>query len=109
MKAGAIAFCLLLPAVPAQAADCAAEAGEIAQLEADLPRLDILTRATDREPFCITLETIIAFAGRLTAHVTHCPQSTHAGAVAEWEKTRLDYARKFSQRRCRRTLPSSRR
>jgi len=46
----------------------------------------------------------MAFAGRVKAHVAHCPSSDYAGAVGEWDKTRTDYSRLFSQYRCRRAL-----
>ena len=58
----------------------------------------------DRPPYCITLETIMAFAGRLKAHVAQCPSSDYAPAVAEWDRTRTDYSKLFSQYRCKRTL-----
>jgi hypothetical protein len=53
---------------------------------------------------CITLETVVAFAGRLKAHVAHCPSSSFVPAAANWEKTRIDYVKRFGQRRCKRTL-----
>jgi len=87
----------------AAAADCASEAAGLAKEQAALPRLEIVS-STDRPPYCITLETIIAFAGRVKAHVSHCPNSDYAQSVTEWDKTRADYARRFSQYRCRRTL-----
>jgi hypothetical protein len=56
----------------------------------------------DRPPYCITLETLMAFAGRVKAHVAHCPSSNYAAALADWDKTRIDYAKLFSRYRCRR-------
>ena len=44
------------------------------------------------------------FATRLKAHVGRCPASTYAPAVAQWEKTRTDYAKLFAQYRCKRTI-----
>jgi hypothetical protein len=44
------------------------------------------------------------FAGRVKAHVAHCPNSDYAQAVTEWDKTRTDYSKLFSQYRCKRTL-----
>jgi hypothetical protein len=38
------------------------------------------------------------------AHVSHCPNSDYAQRVTEWDKTRVDYAKRFSQYRCRRAL-----
>ena len=49
-----------------------------------MPRLEVASPA-DRPPYCITLETIMAFAGRVKAHAARCPKSDHAPAVAEWD------------------------
>ena len=87
----------------AAAADCASEAAVLVKEQAELPRLEIVPSA-DRPPYCITLETIIAFAGRVKAHVSHCPNSDYAQSVTKWDKTRVDYARLSSQYRCRRAL-----
>src|SRR5215510_7025147 len=84
-------------------ADCTSEAAALSKDQSELPRLDV-ARPADRPPYCITLETVMAFAGRVKAHVAHCPSSDYASAVAEWDKTRTDYSRLFSQYRCRRTL-----
>ncbi len=46
----------------------------------------------------------MAFAGRVKAHVAQCPNSDHAAAVGNWDKTRTDYSKLFSQYRCRRSL-----
>ena len=86
----------------APAVDCEGEAAILTKDQAELPRLEVASPA-DRPPYCITLETIIAFAGRVKSHVTHCPQSELAPTVADWEKTRADYSKLFSQHRCRRT------
>jgi len=87
----------------APAVDCEGEAAVLTKDLAELPRLEIASPA-DRPPYCITLETIMAFAGRVKSHVAHCPKSELAASVAEWDRTRADYSRLFSQRRCRRTL-----
>jgi hypothetical protein len=87
----------------ALAADCTVEAASLSKDEAELPKLEFASPA-DRPPYCITLETIMAFAGRLKAHVAHCPNSDYAAAIADWDKTRSDYAKLFSQYRCKRTL-----
>ena len=79
------------------AADCASEAAVLVKEQAELPRLDV------HGEYSYTLETIIAFAGRVKAHVGNCPNSDYAQSVTEWDKTRVDYARLFSQYRCRRT------
>jgi hypothetical protein len=90
-------------AAAAPAADCTAEAQVLSKDEAELPRLEVASPA-DRPPYCITLETIMAFAGRVKAHVAHCPKSDYAPAIADWDKTRDDYSKLFSQYRCKRTL-----
>jgi hypothetical protein len=102
MRALPAAVGAALIASAAAAADCASEAAVLAKDQAELPRLEVVSSA-DRPPYCITLETIIAFAGRVKAHVGHCPNSDYAQSVTEWDKTRVDYARRFSQYRCRRT------
>jgi len=73
------------------------------RIEPELPRLDVAS-PTDRPPYCITLETIMAFAGRVKAHVSRCPNSEFAAGVAEWIKTRANYSRLFVQHRCKRTM-----
>ena len=82
--------------------DCATEAAALLKEEADLPRLEVVSPA-DRPPYCITLDTIMTFAARVKAHAVRCPQSGHAPAVAEWDRTRTKYAELFSQYRCKRT------
>ena len=54
-------------AAAAPAVDCAAEATVLVPEESELPRLEVASPA-DRPPYCITLETIMAFAGRVKAH-----------------------------------------
>src|SRR5262245_8084379 len=83
--------------------DCSDEAAVLLKEEVELPRLDVAS-PRDRPVLCIPLETVMAFADRLKAHVAHCPMSSYASAVAEWEKTRVDYAQRFHRNRCRRTL-----
>jgi len=85
------------------AADCATEAVALVQAESELPRIEVVSPA-DRPPYCITLETIVAFAGRLKAHVAQCPSSSYAPTAADWAKTRAGYAKLFTQNRCKRTL-----
>jgi len=74
------------------------------RLESDLPRIEV-TSPADRPVLCITIETLMAFATRLKAHVARCPGSSYAAAVGTWEKARVDYSRQFARNRCRRTLP----
>ena len=87
----------------AAAADCTSEETALMKDESELPRLEVASPA-DRPITCITLETIIAFAGRLKAHVAHCPASSYAAAAPDWEKTRADYGTRFVQNRCKRTF-----
>jgi hypothetical protein len=97
----ALAAAHAAPAAPAP--DCGAEAAALDKDEAELPKLEFASPA-DRPPYCITLETNIAFALRVKAHVARCPQSDYAAKLAEWDKTRAAYAKLFGQYRCRRTL-----
>ena len=46
------------------AADCASEAAALDKEQSDLPRLEF-ARPADRPPYCITLETLMAFAVRV--------------------------------------------
>jgi hypothetical protein len=87
----------------APARDCTSEAKVLSKDQSELPKLDV-TSPQDRPPYCITLETIMAFAGRVKAHVAHCPNSDFAAAAPEWAKTQTDYSKLFSQHRCKRTL-----
>jgi hypothetical protein len=87
----------------AAAIDCKAEETSLMKDESELPRLEVASPA-DRPITCITLETIIAFAGRLKSHVAHCPGSSYAQSASDWEKTRVDYAARFTQNRCKRTF-----
>ena len=86
----------------APALDCSTDAAALAREESELPRLEVAS-PVDRPPYCITLETIMAFAGRVKAHAARCPQSDRAPAVAEWDKRRVEYSQLFGQYRCRRT------
>jgi hypothetical protein len=100
---GAIAIvAMTCTAGAAPAMDCASEAAALIQEEAELPRLEVASPA-DRPPYCITLETIMAFAIRVKAHAVRCPQPDHAPAVAQWDKTRAGYSKLFGQHRCKRT------
>jgi hypothetical protein len=87
----------------AAAIDCKAEEAALMKDESELPRLEVASPA-DRPITCITLETNIAFAGRLKAHVAHCPASSYVQSAADWEKTRIDYGARFIQNRCKRTF-----
>jgi len=98
-----LAWGVALTGSAAAALDCKAEEAGLMNDESELPRLEVASPA-DRPITCITLETNIAFATRLKAHVAHCPASSYVLAAAEWEKTRFDYAARFTQNRCKRTF-----
>jgi hypothetical protein len=96
--------CCARPSLPAPpAADCGSQAAALVRDEADLPRIDLVS-PVNRPPYCITLETIMAFAGRVKAHVAQCPTSDFAQRVSAWDQTRTHYAKLFGKHRCRRTL-----
>jgi len=87
---------------PAAAAiDCDGEAQTLSREEAQLPRLEVAS-PRDRPPYCITLETLMAFATRVKLHVAQCPESNYASA--QWAKAQTDYSRLFGQYRCKRTI-----
>ena len=92
----------LVSAAAAPAIDCATEAAVLARDQSELSRLEVASRA-DRPPYCITIETLMAFAGRVKAHVARCPNSGYAEAVSEWDKPQTDYAKLFGRHRCKRT------
>jgi hypothetical protein len=98
-----LSLAFVVPAHAAPAPDCTSQAIELSREESELPKLEF-TSPADRPPYCITLETVMAFIDRLRAHVTLCPQSSHASSLAEWERLRASYSKLFTQRRCRRTL-----
>jgi hypothetical protein len=98
-----VAVSAAMSAGTAAAADCATDAATLARAESELPKIEVVSPA-DRPPYCITIETIMAFAGKLTAHVAQCPSSSYAPTAAEWAKTRADYAKLFTQTKCKRTL-----
>jgi hypothetical protein len=97
----AVCSCLALPG--AAAPDGSAEAASLNKDHSELPRLEVASPA-DRPPYCITLETIMAFAGRVKAHVAHCPDSEFAPSIGDWDKTRTNYSKLFSQHHCKPTL-----
>jgi hypothetical protein len=103
LAVGGLALALTQFAGSVAAADCAAQAAALQRDQSDLPRIEFTTPA-DRPPYCITLETLIAFAARVKAHVSACPKSDYVQQAAEWEKSRVTYGRLFSRYRCRRTL-----
>ena len=101
--AAALLMFALTTSSRAAPADCTAEAAVLVKEETELPRLEVAS-PKDRPVLCITIETVIDFASRLNAHVDQCPGSNYASAATYWEKTRIDYAKRFAQNRCRRTI-----
>jgi hypothetical protein len=104
--AAALTLALSTPASfaePAPAVDCETEASALSKQQSELPRLDVASPA-DRPPYCITLETNMAFALRVKAHLAHCPSSDYAAAVGDWIKTQADYSKLFRRQRCKRTM-----
>jgi hypothetical protein len=99
----ALAWCAALTGGAAAVVDCKTEEAALMKDESELPRLEVASPA-DRPITCITLETIIAFAGRLKGHVAHCPASGYVQTASEWEKTRIDYGLRFTRNRCKRTF-----
>jgi hypothetical protein len=83
--------------------DCGTEAKILNRAQSELPRLDIAS-PKDRPPYCITLETLMAFARRVKAHVTRCPNSEFAADAAELNKSQADYSKLFARYRCKRTF-----
>jgi hypothetical protein len=89
--------------IAAPALDCPAEALALSKAQSELPKLEF-TSPADKPPYCITLETIMAFAGRVRTHVAHCPQSEYAASLPDWARTQTDYSKLFSRYRCKRTF-----
>ena len=100
-----LAFIWLQPACGAGVTaglDCMTEAALLSKEQLDLPRLEVAS-PKDKPPYCITLETVMAFAGRVKAHVAHCPASNYASAAGEWAQRQADYSKLFSRYRCKRS------
>jgi hypothetical protein len=87
----------------AQMADCSAEAARIKRAEDELPRLDVAPPG-DRTIVCITLETNLLFAKRLSAHLAQCPRSPLARGGGAWAKTSRDYQALYNSRGCKQTI-----
>jgi hypothetical protein len=103
MRAAVLLPLLHLSQGAAAAADCPREAATLSKEQADLPRLEIAS-PKDRPPYCITLETLMAFGARVKAHIAQCPSSDYAPTAAEWLKSQPDFRGLFAQYRCKRTL-----
>ena len=91
----------------AQANRCTDEAASLRRAETQLPRLDVAP-PDDQQIVCITLETNILFARRLTAHVSQCPRSPYARQAEAWQQTSTQYAAQFNDRRCKPAIKSYR-
>ena len=58
----ALAFLFSQSGRAAPGVDCGTEAKILNQAQSELPRIDV-TSPVDRPPYCITLETLMAFEG----------------------------------------------
>ena len=95
----------LISAAPAlaQSDACAREATAIGRAESQLPRLEVAP-PDDKQIVCITLETNVMFARRLSAHLAQCPRSPHARKAEAWQRIGWQYSEHFSNRRCKPTI-----
>jgi hypothetical protein len=97
-------FIMIAPSsAPAQMSDCTSEAAHIHRAEAELPRLEVAPPG-DRQIVCITLETNLLFAKRLSAHLAKCPRSPLARRGNAWAKIGRDYRAQFNSRGCKQTI-----
>jgi hypothetical protein len=94
-----IAIGLAAPAI-AQGSKCIDDAASIRRAESQLPRLEVAPPG-DQQIVCITLETNILFARRMSAHLAQCPRSPHAQNGDNWQRTGSQYTAQFSERRCK--------
>ena len=84
----------------AEGSRCIDDAASIRRAESQLPRLEIAPPG-DQQIVCITLETNILFARRMSAHLAQCPRSPHARNGDTWQRTGSQYTAQFSERRCK--------
>jgi hypothetical protein len=84
----------------AQGSKCIEDAASIRRAENQLPRLEIAPPG-DQQIVCITLETNILFARRMSAHLAQCPRSPHARNGDTWQRTGSQYTAQFGERRCK--------
>jgi hypothetical protein len=94
---------LAIPSSVAQMADCSSEAVRIKRAEEELPRLEVAPPG-DRTIVCITLETNLLFARRLSAHLSKCPRSPLARSGHAWAKAGRNYQAQFNSRGCKQTI-----
>jgi len=92
-----------LPAAQAAGPDCVAEAAKLAAQEAELPVID-LTPPIHHELVCITVETLLDFARRVTAHIRRCPASAYAEKAAAFDEAVKNYTAQFRELKCRPAL-----
>jgi hypothetical protein len=95
----AIGLATAQPAL-AQGSKCSDDAASIGRAESQLPRLEVAPPG-DQQIVCITLETNILFARRMSAHLAQCPRSPHARNGDTWQRTGSQYTAQFSERRCK--------
>ena len=108
LRATAIALLLTTsPSALAQMADCSADAKLIQRAEQELPRLEVAP-PSDRTIVCITLETNLLFAKRMSAHLAQCPRSPLARSGQAWAKIGRDYQARFNSRGCKQTIKAYR-
>ena len=91
------------PQASAQSGNCASDAARIQRAETELPRLNVAP-PNDKQILCITLETNLLFAKRLSAHLAQCPRSPLAKTGASWARTGREYQALFSRRGCKQTI-----
>ena len=91
------------PQASAQSSNCASEAARIQRAETELPRLNVAP-PHDKQILCITLETNLLFAKRLSAHLAQCPRSPLAKTGASWARAGREYQALFSRRGCKQTI-----
>jgi len=100
----ALALALSAPASFAEqapAVDCGTEASALSKQQSELPRLDVASPA-DRPPYCITLETVMAFALRVKAP----PPPSAFLSTSRIARARTTPPRSRTGSRHRRTIPS---
>jgi len=90
----------LVSPASAQPNDCTRDAESIRKAETQLPRLEVAP-PEDKQIVCITLETNLMFARRLTAHVSQCPRSPYARQAEAWQRAGSQYAAQFNGRGCK--------
>jgi hypothetical protein len=104
--AALIGMALPLPAgaqTGAQARQCEAEVARLRKAETELPRLSVAPPG-DKQIVCITLETNLMFARRLSDHLKQCPGSPFVKLRDAWVRIGKGYAAQFAERGCKPAL-----